>query len=100
MLPFNAQGGNQALEDAGALLSLFSNLEKGSKQEIKERMKLFDLVRPRRAGRQQIISSVHPSEVSSLGDRLKGFEDGNPGPGGETAIERIVRELRSVFLSE
>jgi salicylate hydroxylase len=100
MLPLNAQGGNQALEDAGALLTLFLNLESGKKEEIKERMRLFDLVSTRRAGRQQIINSVPPSEVTSLGDRLKGFEDESPGEEGETAIERIVRELGSVFVLE
>jgi len=93
MLPLNAQAGNQALEDAGALLSLFSNLKNGSREEIRERMKLFDALRLKRTGRQQIISSVMPDEVKNLGERLKGYEEDIPGEEGESARERMLREL-------
>ncbi|KAH8659255.1 hypothetical protein BGZ60DRAFT_414897 [Tricladium varicosporioides] len=73
MLPFNAQGGTQALEDAGALFSLFSNLP--GKEALEDRMKAFDKVRVKRAGRQQIVSSVPGEEVKDLGERLKHWEE-------------------------
>jgi len=94
MLPFNAQGANQALEDAGALLSLFSNLT--SKDVVPERMRMFEQVRKKRANRQQIISSVPSEEVKFLGDKLKGYEDDRaPASGGDEGMrERILRELR------
>ncbi|CZR62332.1 related to salicylate 1-monooxygenase [Phialocephala subalpina] len=93
MLPFNAQGGNQALEDTGALLALFSDLP--SKNVIDERMKLFDRVRRKRASRQQIISSVPAEDVKSLGDKLKEYDkEGIPRDGEvESMRERLLREL-------
>lgn len=73
MLPFNAQGGTQALEDAGALFSLFAALP--GKEAIEDRMRIFDTVRVKRAGRQQIISSVPGEEVKYLGEKLKDWEE-------------------------
>ncbi|KAH6717313.1 hypothetical protein BKA61DRAFT_719289 [Leptodontidium sp. MPI-SDFR-AT-0119] len=93
MLPFNAQAGNQALEDCGALFALFSNLL--SKDAISGRMKMFDLVRRKRANRQQIISSVPAEHVRNLGAKLNGYEDeGAPeNLGVEGMRERLLREL-------
>lgn len=96
MLPFNAQGGNQALEDCGALLALFSNIQ--SKEQVPECMALFDQVRRKRANRQQIVSSVPAEETKNLGDKLKGYESEGPPSvaGGEEMRERILRELGQV----
>ncbi|KAH8797273.1 hypothetical protein F5884DRAFT_905998 [Xylogone sp. PMI_703] len=76
MLPWNAQGANQALEDCGALFTLFSNLRSGDL--LPERMRLFDQVRRKRANRQQILSSVLPAEVKRLGGKIKGYESEGP----------------------
>jgi salicylate hydroxylase len=93
MLPFNAQGGNQALEDCGALFALFSNLQ--SKAQVPERMRIFDQVRRKRANRQQIVSSVPAEEAKNLGDKLKGYEsEGPPSVAkAEDMRESILREL-------
>jgi salicylate hydroxylase len=93
MLPFNAQGGNQALEDAGALFALLSNLP--NKEALSERSKMFDLVRRKRAGRQQIISSVPREQVKDLGKKLNGYEDEGVvvGLGSESLKDRSSREL-------
>ena len=84
MLPFNAQGGTQALEDAGALFSLFADLP--GKEAINERMGIFDKLRVKRAGRQQIISSVPGEEVKDLGERLKDWEEEETASGNQ--VER------------
>jgi 2-polyprenyl-6-methoxyphenol hydroxylase-like FAD-dependent oxidoreductase len=93
MLPFNAQGGNQALEDCGALSSLFSNLQ--SKDQVSERMGTFDQVRRKRANRQQIISSVPAEEAKNLGEKLKEYESEGPSSveKAEDMRESILREL-------
>ncbi len=99
MLPFNAQAGNQALEDGGALLTLFLDLP--SKEVVEDRMQMFNVVRRKRANRQQIISSVPAEEVKELGTKLEGYEDeGAPKDvGTETLRERLFRELGSVIVS-
>ncbi|PVH81017.1 FAD/NAD(P)-binding domain-containing protein, partial [Cadophora sp. DSE1049] len=93
MLPFNAQAGNQALEDPGALLSLFTDLP--SKCELEKRMMMFDAVRRKRANRQQIISSFPAEHVKHLGVKLDGYEEeGAPENSGEEGMrERLLREL-------
>ena len=93
MLPFNAQGGNQALEDAGALFVLLSNLP--NKEALSERSKMFNLVRRKRAGRQQIISSVPREQVKDLGEKLKGYEDESVALDlrSERLKDRLMREL-------
>ncbi|KAH9221252.1 hypothetical protein DL95DRAFT_288067 [Leptodontidium sp. 2 PMI_412] len=55
-LPFNGQGGNQALEDCAALQKLFTDVT--SKDIIPERTKLFNTIRWKRASRIQINSGV------------------------------------------
>lgn len=93
MLPFNAQGGNQALEDCGAMFALFSSLPK--KSLLSERLKLFNQVRRKRANRQQIISSVPAEETKNLGEKLKEYEsEGPPNVARpEDMGESILREL-------
>jgi 2-polyprenyl-6-methoxyphenol hydroxylase-like FAD-dependent oxidoreductase len=55
MTPFTAQGANQALEDAGALLGLFSNIT--SKDLLVQRLAMYDKVRLVRATRIQTGAS-------------------------------------------
>ncbi|KAK0101953.1 hypothetical protein ONS95_001238 [Cadophora gregata] len=59
-------------------------------------MKMFDLVRRKRANRQQIISSVPAEHVKNLGAKLDGYEEeGAPENSGEEGMrERLFRELR------
>lgn len=52
MTPFTAAGAVQALEDAGALLALFSDLT--SLSQVAERLQIFDEVRVVRATRIQL----------------------------------------------
>jgi salicylate hydroxylase len=93
MLPFNAQGGNQALEDGGALFALFSNLQ--SKDSIPERLRLFDQVRRKRANRQQIYSSVPTEEVKNITEKLKEYASEGPPDisRDESMRESILREM-------
>lgn len=97
MLPFNAQGGNQALEDCGALFALFSNLR--SKSLLPEKLRMFNQVRRKRANRQQIVSGVPAEEVKNLGEKLKEYESEGPPDGAqaEGQRERILRELGYVW---
>jgi hypothetical protein len=64
MTPATAAGGTQALEDAGALLSLFSNFSvtKDKSALIAERMRMFDKVRLFRASRIQVGALFPPSD--------------------------------------
>jgi len=97
MLPFNAQGGNQSLEDCGALWALLSNLT--SKTFLPDRLKMFDQVRRKRANRQQIVSSVPPNEVKNLAERLKEYASERPPDvsKSESLRESIIRELGYVI---
>lgn len=100
MLPFNAQGANQALEDCGALFALFSNLT--CKTLLPERLSMFDQVRRKRANRQQIVSSVPTEEVKYLAERLKEYESEGPPDvsKAETLRESLLRELGYEFDTE
>jgi salicylate hydroxylase len=100
MLPFNAQGGNQALEDGGALYSLFSNLP--SKTLVTERLKLFNQARRKRANRQQIFSSVPTDEVKSIADKLEEYASEGPPDisKDESMRESILREMGYVLKME
>ena len=92
MLPFAAQGGNQALEDAGAILSLFSDIT--SKDDLPQRLRLFDLVRRKRACRLQVTSSVPAEQVKSISEKLKEFiEEADVPPENETLRERLTRDF-------
>ncbi|PVH82774.1 FAD/NAD(P)-binding domain-containing protein [Cadophora sp. DSE1049] len=63
-LPFNGQGGNQALEDCAVLQELFTDIS--SNDAILEKMKLFNMIRLKRASRIQISSGVPGSQVNNL----------------------------------
>jgi salicylate hydroxylase len=56
MLPFGAQGANQAIEDAGALGALFTSDTTAS--NVPARLELFESVRRLRASRVQTMSRV------------------------------------------
>ncbi|KAF4630292.1 hypothetical protein G7Y89_g7841 [Cudoniella acicularis] len=56
MTPFTGQGATQALEDAGALLVLLSNIK--SKAEVPRRLEMFNKIRVARASRIQVDAST------------------------------------------
>lgn len=56
MTPFTAAGATQALEDAGALLALFTDLS--TRTQLSERMEMFDEVRVARATRVQLCACM------------------------------------------
>jgi salicylate hydroxylase len=92
MLPFAAQGGNQAREDAGALFGLFSNIP--TKDVLRDRLRMFDLVRRKRACRLQVTSSVPTEEVHNLREKLKEYAEEDDVPPERKALkERLLREL-------
>lgn len=64
MTPATAAGATQAFEDAGALLSLFSNLASTNDKStvISEKMNLFNKVRLIRASRIQIGALFPPPD--------------------------------------
>ncbi|EMR70490.1 putative salicylate protein [Eutypa lata UCREL1] len=69
MLPFGAQGANQAIEDAGALGALFSNGE--SVADVPSRLRLFEQVRRLRASRVQSLSRVRLGKEKEVEDRVR-----------------------------
>ncbi len=94
-LPFNGQGGNQALEDCAVLLRLFSDVPSRDPDVIDRKIKLFDMVRWRRASRIQVTSGVPGESVRGLEEKLKEFvEDDLVVEGEEYAMaERWFRDL-------
>jgi salicylate hydroxylase len=75
MLPFRAQGANQAIEDAGALGLLLANVDDPA--ELPLCLELFEAIRLRRASRVQILSSVRIGRENLVKDKIKPYlEDG------------------------
>ena len=68
MLPFGGQGSNQAIEDAGALRSLFENVEAG--QGLTKSLDFFDRVRRVRAARVQTMSRVRVGKEHDVREEL------------------------------
>lgn len=64
MLPHQGQGGGMAIEDGAALGVLFSNLR--SKDEIPERLALFENLRLDRVSAMQVFSSVGQDEAAKI----------------------------------
>lgn len=78
MLPFGAQGANQAIEDAGALGALFSGGE--SESDVASRLALFEQVRRLRASRVQTLSKVRLGKEREVEAELRQYAD-PPGSG-------------------
>jgi salicylate hydroxylase len=77
MLPFSAQGANQAIEDAGALGLLLATVDDPA--ELPRRLELFETIRLRRASRVQLLSSVRAGREHLVEDKIKKYlEDGVP----------------------
>lgn len=78
MLPFGAQGANQAIEDAGALGALFTLDVSAS--DVPERLALFEEVRRLRASRVQSLSRVRLGKEKEVEARVRQYAD-PPGSG-------------------
>lgn len=73
MLPFGGQGSNQAIEDAGALRSLFENAKVG--ECLTKSLDLFDNVRRVRAARVQTLSSVRVGKERDVKEKLSKYAE-------------------------
>ncbi len=73
MLPFSAQGANQALEDGSALGYLLKGIDKPA--EVTARLTLFDKVRRNRASRVQTLSSISVGREAEVQEKLKRYKD-------------------------
>lgn len=68
------QGGAQAIEDAGALNAVFSGFaETPTEQDIYNGLKLFEMIRLKRASAIQIFSNAGQDEAEKVKQRAKPF---------------------------
>jgi salicylate hydroxylase len=74
MLPFGAQGANQAIEDAGALAVVLSG-DDTSPQNLMHRLAVFEKVRRLRASRVQIMSGVRLGKEKLVEDGIRRYAD-------------------------
>ncbi|KAI0884110.1 putative salicylate hydroxylase [Annulohypoxylon maeteangense] len=93
MLPFGAQGANQAIEDAGALGALFGG-GKESATDVPGRLSLFEQVRRLRASRVQSLSRVRLGKEKEVEARVRQYAD-PPGSDVPTSFfERLAHDYR------
>lgn len=78
MLPLGAQGANQAIEDAGALSAVLSNM--ASTTELPSRLSAYERVRRLRASRVQMLSQVRLGREKDVEPQLRKYADP---PGGD-----------------
>ena len=71
MLPFGAQGSNQAMEVAGALGSLLTGVD--NIPLMLERLRLLEIVRIKRASRIQTLSKVRVGQEKQIEDEFKKY---------------------------
>ena len=90
MLPFGAQGANQAIEDAGALGALFTSDTPPS--DVPVRLALFEDVRRLRASRVQTMSRVRLGKEKEVEDQVREYTE--PGCSGEwtTSFDELCRQ--------
>jgi salicylate hydroxylase len=74
MLPFGAQGANQAIEDAGALAVVLDG-DDISQQNLMHRLAVFEKVRRLRASRIQIMSGVRLGKEKQVQDQIRRYAD-------------------------
>jgi salicylate hydroxylase len=68
------QGGAQAIEDAGALYTIFNGLVgQPTEKDIRDRLKLFETVRLKRASAIQVFSNAGQDEAEKVEQRAKPF---------------------------
>lgn len=71
MLPFGGQGANQAIEDAGALGSVFEGLQDAF--SVPQRLRAFQQIRINRASMIQTLSSVRVGREKEIEGLLSKF---------------------------
>jgi salicylate hydroxylase len=86
MLPFGAQGANQAIEDAGALGALFTGDVCAT--DVAQRLTLFEDVRRLRASRVQTLSRVRLGKEKEVEAQVKQYADP---PGSCKCLQFIIR---------
>ncbi|KAI9822970.1 MAG: cis-Golgi t-SNARE syntaxin [Phylliscum demangeonii] len=74
MLPLAGQAGTQALEDGGALGCLLTHLS--SREEVPERLRLFQQVRRNRAAIVQILSSIRLGQEATVTEKIRPYREG------------------------
>ena len=73
MLPFGGQGSNSAIEDGGALGYLLRGVT--NREDVPERLKMFQEARQARAARVQILSSVRAGKEKEVEEQLLQYAD-------------------------
>ncbi|KAL4863339.1 hypothetical protein BDV12DRAFT_202182 [Aspergillus spectabilis] len=74
MLPHQGQGGAQAIEDAAALSEIFTDLlANPPKDEIRNRLKVFETVRLRRVSAMQILSNAGQDQAFRIRERAQQY---------------------------
>ncbi|KAN0074038.1 hypothetical protein V8E54_007975 [Elaphomyces granulatus] len=73
MLPHHVQGGAQAIEDAGALSVILSNVTDTNLESLDGLLNVFERVRMKRASIVQISSNVAMEEAWKVRGRLRSF---------------------------
>lgn len=74
MLPHQGQGGAQAIEDAGALSEIFTQLPtEPTADEIRDRLAVFERVRIKRASAIQVTSNVGQDEAWKIREHAQKY---------------------------
>ena len=82
------QGGGQAIEDAGALSVLFSNLS--SKDLIRDRLHIYQDVRKNRAASIQVLSNAGQDEAAKIEAEARKYMEGRPVPGKSNQVNPVI----------
>ncbi|KAL1878362.1 hypothetical protein Plec18167_004434 [Paecilomyces lecythidis] len=73
MLPFSGQGANQAIEDAGALGYMLTDVH--CSEDIHTCLKLFEKARILRVARTQTLSKVRVGKEQEVQEELRQYAD-------------------------
>lgn len=91
MLPFSAQGANQAIEDGIALGLLLSQ---SAENDIRDSLAKFEKLRKNRVARIQILSSVRVGRELEVEEKLSKYLDpGMESKLGASSIHHIKKNL-------
>lgn len=75
MLPFGGQGANQAIEDAGALGYLLTDISPETITDLPSRLAAFEKVRIKRASLIQTLSKVRVGKEKEIEEEVKVFAE-------------------------
>ena len=91
MLPFGGQGANSAIEDAGSLGYLLTNIDDA--ELITKQFTLFERARKARASRVQILSSVRAGKEKEVEKELRRYAD----PPGSSELQPSFSSCRRAW---